>query len=380
MALVTDAGDGSYDARYVVPKPGRYAVHVCCLQGTKQLPIRGSPFVVDCSTPWTDCAVQDPPALKKRSRGVHLVGWGAGAALVDLHSGGLWALQGGAAGASAAQGWAWRQGASSAHRRSAACALCVPPCHTIRTVAVQGSLPAMVDASVASVAGLPAGGCAVVGMEETTVSGQVYTLRPVRAGWLQKPLPSLSWFTAMIAPREDAGGAQWQCLAPAPHCTATPAPRAAAVLTALPGSPARLLMMGGEDSTGVLSDAWLATLHSEVCRNCLSVSIRLKHVDKLLMMSKLCMVNTATVSCLCTVHASLGRESSGGQWPWIQPSPRVCSHARARRQRQPKRGWSCCVAACARSRPLHRPCQLQKGPQIGTQAPHQHLWYVHECK
>ena len=116
-AHVTDAGDGSYDARYAVPKPGRYAIHVCCHQGGKEHPIRGSPFVVDCASPWVEAPVQgEGPVASKGGQGapLQLIGWGRTAALVDMGaSDRLWLLEAGADSVSATAGhtWTWRRGA-----------------------------------------------------------------------------------------------------------------------------------------------------------------------------------------------------------------------------------------------------------------------------
>lgn len=52
---IRDLNDGKYEVHYSVPLPGAYLVHVshADLGGTDQIPVRGSPFKVTASDPWT---------------------------------------------------------------------------------------------------------------------------------------------------------------------------------------------------------------------------------------------------------------------------------------------------------------------------------------
>lgn len=54
-AFIRDLNDGKYEVHYSVPLPGSYLVHVqhADLGGTDQIPVRGSPFKVTATDPWT---------------------------------------------------------------------------------------------------------------------------------------------------------------------------------------------------------------------------------------------------------------------------------------------------------------------------------------
>ncbi len=76
ISRVADLHNGMYEANYSVPMPGKYAVHVTFteLSTNEQVPIRGSPFMVECEDPWTPHRVMGATPARRKGLSICSVG------------------------------------------------------------------------------------------------------------------------------------------------------------------------------------------------------------------------------------------------------------------------------------------------------------------
>ena len=76
VSRVTDLHNGIYEAVYSAPAPGKYSVHVTFTDlGTgDQVPIRGSPFIVECEDPWTKHRVMGATPARRKGLTLTTVG------------------------------------------------------------------------------------------------------------------------------------------------------------------------------------------------------------------------------------------------------------------------------------------------------------------
>jgi hypothetical protein len=70
---VVDLGTGLHEVYYMAPRPGAYLIHVTCVDvgdsAKTAVHVRGSPFTVECSSPWTPLAVTgEAPAGRQVGR------------------------------------------------------------------------------------------------------------------------------------------------------------------------------------------------------------------------------------------------------------------------------------------------------------------------
>ncbi len=75
-ARVRDLHNGSYEVQYMAPTAGKYHIHVSFNElGTSDfVPIRGSPFTVNCTDPWTKHRVMGPVPAKRKGATVTTLG------------------------------------------------------------------------------------------------------------------------------------------------------------------------------------------------------------------------------------------------------------------------------------------------------------------
>lgn len=73
LVRMVDLGTGLHEVGYMAPRPGVYLIHITCVDvgdsAKTAVHIRGSPFTVECSSPWTPMPVTgDAPAARQVGR------------------------------------------------------------------------------------------------------------------------------------------------------------------------------------------------------------------------------------------------------------------------------------------------------------------------